>query len=111
MEDPHEFEAKTAIAIRTLITAGYSITGSHRQPRHIEIQCDRKDILGSIIPYVIAVTDQEEFSEKEMEDLVRTAKSEGRVLVAIARTPGPGWIAWEDFTEALGGAVPSWQAL
>ena len=62
----HTNQPQTQTAIRTLIVAGYSIEGSHRQPRHIEILCKQTDILGASIPYLIAVTDLNELSEPEI---------------------------------------------
>lgn len=109
--DGHDVEPKTQTAIRTLIVAGYSIQGCHRQPRHIEIQCERTDILGASIPYLIALTDLDELSEAEISDIRHSAEIQNRILVIVARRPSETSISWEDFTEALGGAVPSWQAL
>lgn len=104
-------EPRTDVAVRTLLAAGYTVTGSHRQPRHIEILCHRTDILGATIPYLIALTDVDELTVEEIEDIKRSSLSRSRAPVIIARSPGVEWVSWEDFTEALGGAVPSWQAL
>jgi hypothetical protein len=111
LTDSHETEPGTNIIVRTLLAAGYTIAGGHRQPRHIEILCHRTDILGATIPYLIALTDADGLADEEIEDIKRSATSQSRVPVIIARTPGVEWISWDDFTEALGGAVPSWQAL
>ena len=111
VDDSHITRPRTQIATRTLIVAGYSIEGSHWQPRHIEILCKRTDILGSSIPYLIAVTDCDEFSEEEIEDIHRSALNQNRIPVIVTPVPSERTISWEDFTEALGGAVPSWQAL
>lgn len=111
MNFSHAIEPKVSVAVRTLLAAGHTITGTHRQPRHVEIQSERKDVLGATIPYLIALTDEDEFSGAEIADIIRSAQNQSRSLVAIARLPGNDWISWEDFTEALGGAVPSWQAL
>ena len=102
---------QTRTAIRTLIVAGYSIEGSHRQPRHIEILCKRTDVLGASIRYLIAVTDLDELSESEIDDIYHSAENQNRTPVIITPIPSERTISWEDFTEALGGAVPSWQAL
>ena len=111
IEDSHITLPQTQTAIRTLIVAGYSIEGSHRQPRHIEIRCKRIDILGASIPYLIAVTDLDELSESEIDDICHSAENQNRTPVIVTPIPGERTISWEDFTEALGGAVPSWQAL
>ncbi len=107
----HTNQPQTQTAIRTLIVAGYSIEGSHRQPRHIEILCKQTDILGASIPYLIAVTDLNELSEPEIDDIYHSAENQNRTPVIVTPIPSERTISWEDFTEALGGAVPSWQAL
>lgn len=102
---------QTRTAIRTLIVAGYSIEGSHRQPRYIEILCKQTDILGASIPYLIAVTDLDELSEQEIDDIYHSAENQNRTPVIVTPISSERTISWEDFTEALGGAVPSWKAL
>lgn len=111
IDDCHITLPQTQIAVRTLIVAGYSIEGSQRQLRHIEILCKRTDILGASIPYLIAVTDVDEFSSVEIDDIHRSASNKNRIPVIVTPIPSDRTISWEDFTEALGGAVPSWQAL
>lgn len=111
IEDSHITLPQTRTAIRTLIVAGYSIEGSHRQPRHIEILCKRTDVLGASIRYLIAVTDLDELSESEIDDIYHSAENQNRTPVLVTPIPSEKAISWEDFTEALGGAVPSWQAL
>lgn len=111
MDDGHIAQPQTQTAIRTLIVAGYTIERSHWQPRHIEILCRRTDVLGSKIPYLIAVTDVYEFSEAEIKGILRSALNQGRIPVIVASSSDDRTISWKDFTEALGGAVPSWQAL
>lgn len=107
----HKTQPQTQTATRTLIVAGYSIEGSHRQPRHIEILCKQTDVLGASIPYLIAVTDLDELSEPEIDDIYHSAANQNRIPVIVTPIPSERTISWEDFTEALGGAVPSWQAL
>src|SRR5688500_11935201 len=97
-------------AVRTLLAAGFSIISVHRQPTHIELSCCRTDMLGSSLKYLIAITDKEELSNAEIDDIKRTGESEGQAVVIIARTSSDYWISWSDFLEALGGAIPSWQA-
>ncbi len=111
VDDGHLTFPQTQTATRTLIVAGYSIEGSHRQPRHIEIRCKRTDILGASIPYLIAVTDLDELSEPEIDDIYHSAQNQNRTPVIVSPIPSEKTISWEDFTEALGGAVPSWHAL
>ena len=110
LDDNHIILPQTQIATRTLIVAGYSIEGGDWQPRHIEILCKRTDILGASIPYLIAVTD-DELSEEEIDDIFHSALNQGRIPVIVAAIPSERAISWEDFIEALGGAVPSWKVL
>ncbi len=101
----------TGIAVRTLLVAGFTINGSHNQPWHVEIYCERQDVLGAIIPYLIAITGREKFEIEEIEDIRRTARRQNQSPVLIAADFGDDWISWEDFTEGLGGEVPTWKAL
>lgn len=111
IDDSHITLPQTQIAVRTLIVAGYSIEGSHRHPRHIEILCKQTDVLGASLPYLIAVTEFDELSDQEIGDIYHSAENQNRTPVIVTAIPSEGTISWEDFTEALGGAVPSWQAL
>ena len=111
VDNSYKTSPQTQVAIRTLIVAGYSIEGGDRRPQHIEILCKRTDILGASIPYLIAVTDVDEFSESEINRILRSALNQSRIPVIVTPELGEGTISWEDFTELLGGAVPSWQAL
>lgn len=110
-DDSHRTQPQIQTATRTLIVAGYSIEGSNRQLRHIEILCKRTDILGASIPYLIAVTDFDELSDAEIDDICHSAENQNRIPVIVTPIPNEKTISWEDFTEAFGGAVPSWQAL
>ena len=111
VDGSHKTQPQTQTATRTLIVAGYSIEGSRRHPRHIEILCKQTDILGASIPYLIAVTDLDELSEPEIDDIYHSAENQNRTPVIVTPISSERTISWEDFTEALGGAVPSWQAL
>ena len=111
VDEGYKTSPQTQVTIQTLVVAGYSIERSHWQPRHIEILCKRTDILGSSIPYLIAVTDVDEFSEAEINGILHSAFNQARIPVIVTPTPSEETISWEDFTEVLGGAVPSWQAL
>jgi|GEM_PF-932164 hypothetical protein len=46
-----------------------------------------------------------------MEYARHVAKSEGKVFVVVDRRAGAGRVHWDDFLEALGGAIPTWRAL
>lgn len=100
-----------ATCIRTLLASGYAITGSTRQPRHIEIACQRRIAIGADLRFLIAVTDQDEFSQTELEELRHVAGQQSRALALVAGKPGPEHLATAEFLGALGGPVPSWRAL
>lgn len=93
VDDSYKTSPQTQVAIRTLIVAGYSIERSHWQPRHIEILCKRTDILGARIPYLIAVTDVDEFSEAEINGILRSALNQGRIPVIVTPRPSEGTIS------------------
>jgi hypothetical protein len=101
----------TAVASRTLITAGFSISNSHRQPTHIEIHCERSDLFGSTVPYLIAVCEGDEPPKSDLPNIVRQARSLNRTLVVVCNSGGAEWLSWKEFLDDLGGAVPSWRAL
>ena len=107
------FESKieTSVVTRTLVAAGFSITDFRRHPRYGEYICERLDAFGLSIPYVIAVCDDNEPNENEMEYARSVAKGEGRIFLTVARGSGDEWLRWDDFLEALGGAIPTWRAL
>jgi hypothetical protein len=97
--------------VRTLFAAGFVITDTFRGPRHIELSCEREDILGVTVPYLIALVEADEPSVEEVAAVTTSAKNSARVAVLIANRGGEGWLGWEEFLEALGGAVPTWRAL
>jgi hypothetical protein len=100
-----------ATCTRTLLASGYVITGSTRQLRHIEISCQRRSAIGAEIRFLVAITDEPEFSLSELEELRHVAGRQGRALALVASEPGPEHLAASEFLDALGGAIPSWRAL
>jgi hypothetical protein len=106
-----EFEPATRVLTRTLVAAGFEITGANRQPRQIEVECERADALGSTVRYLISLSADETPPMDDVEHIREAARENGRVVVLIARSAGEGWISWSGFLEALGGAVPTWRAL
>lgn len=101
----------TATLSRTLLAAGFSIRRARRQPRHIEIACERVDMLGATIPYLLVVCEGNEPPTHDLPNIRRTAARAGQVVVLVAHSSGPDWISWPEFLAALGGAVPTWRAL
>lgn len=73
----------------------------------MEIRCERRDQLGTIVKYAIALTSLDSPPGTELEALKVEAARENRIVVAIARMPGPTWLEWDDFLQSLGGAIPS----
>lgn len=110
-ESSFDSHIETLLVTRTLIAAGFVITDFRRRSRHGEYVCERLDAFGMPIPYVIAVCDENEPNVDEMESARHIAEGEGRVFVVVARGSGGEWVRWDDFLEALGGAIPTWRAL
>lgn len=106
-----DVDLETKVATRTLIAAGFVITNFRRQPRHGEFFCERNDQFGAKVRYLLVVLDADDPAEGELEFAERSARQEGRIFVAVAKAPGPNCLGWEEFLDALGGAVPSWRAL
>lgn len=100
-----------AVATRTLLAAGYAISGVHRQPGHIEFKCERASRLGPTVQFLIAITDQGEFSGDNAEDIAHAAANQNRLAVLVSTSGGPRQLSWTEFLEVMGGAVPSWKAL
>lgn len=100
-----------ATCTRTLLASGYVITASSRQPRHIEILCERRVSIGAQVRFLVAITDQPGFAPNELEDLQHVAAQQARALALIASEPGPEQLTDREFLDALGGAIPSWRAL
>ena len=110
-ESSFESHIETSLVTRTLVAAGFVITDFRRCPRHGEYVCERLDAFGMSIPYVIVVCDENEPNGDEMESARHVAEGEGRIFVVVARGSGGAWVRWDDFLEALGGAIPTWRAL
>jgi hypothetical protein len=101
----------TPVATRTLIASGYRISEVQRQPNHIELYCERRDIFGVTVNYVFCIVDLPQPSDDEVRFVKRRATTEGLTFVLIAQDAGPNWLSWYEFLEVLGGAVPQWRAL
>src|SRR5437660_4080963 len=100
-----------AVATRTLLAAGYEISGVHRQPDHIEFKCERATRLGPTVQFLVAITDHHEFSEDNANDIVHAAANQNRLAVLVSSSGGMNQLGWTEFLEVMGGAVPSWKAL
>jgi len=107
----HSTPEIVAIATRTLLAAGFVISGAHRQPAHIEFTCERASRLGPSVQFLIAITDQGEFSYEAASDIAHAANNQNRLIVLVSNSGGAGQLCWREFLEVLGGAVPSWRAL
>jgi hypothetical protein len=101
----------TPVATRTLIASGYRIIDVQRQPNHIELYCERRDIFGVIVNYVFCIVDLPQPLDDEIRFVKKRAATEGLSFVLIAQDVGPDWLSWREFLELLGGAVPQWRAL
>lgn len=101
---------ETAIATRTLIAGGFTITAFQGHPDRLEYECERADLFGITIRYLVALFFSTPIPSR-LEHLTRRAQTLGRVLIAVGSEEGPQWLSWANFLAALGGAVPSWRAL
>ena len=104
-------EVGVQVATRTLVAAGFIISDFRRGPHHGEYFCERVDSFGVPIPYLIAICDTDEPIESDLSYASRSAQQENRIFVVVARSTGDNWLGWDDFIDALGGAVPTWRAL
>ncbi len=113
MQSQSEFATSeiVSLATRTLLAAGYVISGLHRQPGHIEFKCERVTRLGAVVPFIIAVTDKPEFTQEHAADIRHTAENQNRVPILVAVEGAVGQLSLKEFLDVLGGAVPSWRAL
>lgn len=100
-----------AVAARTLVAAGYSIVGVHRQPIHIEFKCDRPSRLGPIVKFLIAITEEPEFTSDQVGEITHAAENQGRAPVFVGSLGAPGQLSWAEFLDVMGGAVPPWRVL
>ena len=100
-----------SIATRTLLAAGYVISGVHRQPNHIEFKCERITRLGAVVQFLIAITAKPDFSSAEVADIEHTAANQNRVPALVAQAANNSQLSWKEFLDAMGGAVPAWRVL
>jgi hypothetical protein len=113
VENNSEFAAGdiVSVATRTLLAAGYVISGSHLQPDHIEFKCERVTRLGVVVRILIAITENPDLKPEQVADIQHAADNQSRAMVLVSPDGGPGQLSWNEFLEILGGAVPSWRAL
>jgi hypothetical protein len=60
---------------------------------------------------LLAATDEDGFTDAEIEALEYAAKRERRAIVLVGRDSTDRQLSWTEFLDALGGAVPAWRAL
>lgn len=101
---------RVADVIRTIVVGGFLVERVNRQPLHIEVDAHRFDMFGCRIPYMFVVSDKA-LSPGALEGLKRIAGNKRRVLICTSKAKNSTGIAWKDFCNSLGGAVPSWRAL
>ena len=100
-----------AVATRTLLAAGFIVTGSERHPSHVEIYCERASTFGASVRYLFAITPKGRFDKENLSGVDSTANSEGRTAVFVGPRTDKLQIGWDVFLARLGGAIPSWRAL
>lgn len=111
MTDGIRSRADLGVGVRTLLAAGYTISESSNQPRHVEIQCSRETALGAQFKLLLALSDQDMLDEEEITGLRREATRTQRSLVVVTGRASDASISWDEFYRALGGEVPQWRAL
>lgn len=79
--------------------------------RHIEFSCERVSRLGPSVQFLIAITDQSEFSDEAANDIAHAAANQNRLVVLVSNSGRTGQLCWTEFLDVMGGAVPSWRTL
>ena len=102
---------ETSIAVRTLLAAGFTIDNADRHGSHIEVDCARADLFGITVRYRCCIFDADSPPSGEATRLADTASRDNRLAIVISKTVGSECLAWSEFLDGLGGAVPSWHAL
>jgi hypothetical protein len=97
--------------VRSLIVNGYDVTGSQRQPTHIELGCEWKDAFGCTCNYLFVVCDEGRPSQMQLDAITHEASQRHQNVVIVTNDPEESTISRDDFFSLLGGAVPSWRAL
>lgn len=108
MDDP---AISLPIATRTLTAAGFSITDFRRQPHHGEFLCERSDVFGATILYVIGIADEDGINADEVAQAQDFATQEGRTFILVSNHVQNDSLTWSEFLDVLGGPVPTWRAL
>lgn len=104
-------EVSLGVLVRTLLAAGYRIQDAVRQPLHAELIALSYDELGVDIPYVFAVTDEDTFTQDQLNELRAVATDQRQHLVLIAASQSEGIFSLDGLLARLGGAIPTWRAL
>jgi hypothetical protein len=98
-----------AIAVRTLFAAGFQITNFQRQAFHAEFSCDKRDVFGATIQYLILIVDGTLPPTTLLKARAAYARQNGRTFVVVSSSGDDQIVAWREFVDALGGPVPNWR--
>lgn len=96
---------------RTLAASGYVVTRGYTHPSYVEIHCEKPDVFGCRLSYLLAVTDQPRLSPAQVSELGRRGAALGRLLLVLSRDGAEGQLSLAEFFASLGGEVPRWRAL
>jgi hypothetical protein len=101
-------ESRATEAMRLLRANAFLITNVHVRPGVVEYQGTRFDELGTEIPYVIAVV-EEDLDGAAAESLKRSASARGAALLLVSASAEhiQDAISWPTFVARLGGGLPS----
>ncbi|MEX2030712.1 MAG: hypothetical protein WD906_07065 [Anaerolineales bacterium] len=102
---------EVATAHRTLVASGYRVVDFLRHEDRTDFVCDCPDPLGVTIPYYFVFFHSDSLSDGHLQGIGQYIRGQGRLPVFVTPQASTESIPWEDFTAALGGAIPSWRAL
>jgi hypothetical protein len=96
---------------RTLAANGYVVTRGYTHPSYVSIDCEKPDLFGCRLAYLLAVTDKTRLAPGQVAELGRRSAADGRQLIVVSQEGGDGQLSFEEFLDRLGGEVPRWRAL
>lgn len=110
MQNQSDFSMTRQAITATLVAAGFAIVRVRSMPDGAEFTCERKDLLGARVRYLLAFRTGQPTAD-DTSSLRRLADQEHAVLAIVTEVDSDDCIGWRQFASALGGVVPSWRAL
>lgn len=106
-------EPNLSVAIRTLVTGGFTLERAHRHPGYSLLQMRRADEFGAEHKYAFAIAESS-FGENEIAAAKIAARPGGDRLILVGDVRGPSdlpTIDWPRFLGLFGGAVYTFSPL